>query len=142
MRLIARPTPTAREAERQARAFEGLRKRGRPLPPLPPDEATWAPIPGYAQYEVSAEGVVRNAVTGRVLRQRRSRFVDTYLRVMLHAGRRSGEACAAHPYVHHLVLLAFVGPPPKSAVVHHLNGDRGDNRLVNLVYCTLKEAPL
>jgi hypothetical protein len=37
-------------------------------------------------------------------------------------------------YVHHEVLLAFVGPRPEGMQVSHLNGDNSDNRLCNLVY--------
>ena len=48
-------------------------------------------------------------------------------------GRRQSRA------VHHLVLLAFVGPKPGGMVTRHLNGDPGDNRLTNLVYGTQSE---
>ncbi len=39
-------------------------------------------------------------------------------------------------YVHRLVLLAFVGPPPESHEVNHKNSIRDDNRLENLEYVT------
>ena len=38
--------------------------------------------------------------------------------------------------VHRLVMLAWMGPCPKGWVVNHLNGDKTDNRLANLEYCT------
>lgn len=38
--------------------------------------------------------------------------------------------------VHRLVMLAWVGPCPKGAVTNHINGDKTDNRLENLEYCT------
>lgn len=42
-------------------------------------------------------------------------------------------------YVHQLVLLAFIGPPPIGQEVRHLNGVASDNRLENLAYGTKKE---
>lgn len=39
--------------------------------------------------------------------------------------------------VHRLVLSAFLGP--SDLVADHINGDRFDNRLSNLRYCTRKE---
>lgn len=38
--------------------------------------------------------------------------------------------------VHRLVMLAWVGPCPKGAVTNHKNGDKTDNRLENLEYCS------
>jgi hypothetical protein len=45
-------------------------------------------------------------------------------------------------YVHQLVLLAFVGPRPKldeKGEIRHLDGDKMNNQLANLVYGTQKE---
>lgn len=42
----------------------------------------------------------------------------------------------AHVYVHQIVLLAFVGPPPERHEVRHLDGDSLNNRLDNLTYGT------
>jgi hypothetical protein len=41
--------------------------------------------------------------------------------------------------VHSLVLLAFVGPCPPDLECRHLNGQRDENRLSNLVWGTSKE---
>ncbi len=41
--------------------------------------------------------------------------------------------------VHRLVMLAFVGLPPKGKEVRHINGIPTDNRLKNLVYGTRTE---
>ena len=41
--------------------------------------------------------------------------------------------------VHRLVMEAFVGLRPHDMVTNHKNGDKGDNRLENLEYCTQQE---
>jgi hypothetical protein len=38
--------------------------------------------------------------------------------------------------VHRLVLEAWVGPCPEGCVTNHKNGNKADNRLENLEYCT------
>jgi hypothetical protein len=42
-------------------------------------------------------------------------------------------------YVHHLILLAFVGPRPEGCVTRHLDDDKANNRLGNLCYGTSTE---
>ncbi len=41
--------------------------------------------------------------------------------------------------VHRLVLEAWVGPCPEGCVTNHKNGNKKDNRLENLEYCTQSE---
>jgi hypothetical protein len=90
----------------------------------------WTPVPSHEDtYEVSDQGRVRNWRTGRVL-------VPTpnwagYLCVRL---AKDGKPHAHR--VHRLVLTAFVGPCPDGMETRHLNGDRADNRLVNLAWST------
>lgn len=97
----------------------------------------WRPIPGYeATYEVSDLGKVRShprpTTPGGVLAGSADNY--GYPRVALVQGgvQRSRR-------VHVLVMLAFVGPRPDGQEIRHLNGDRGDARLVNLAYGTHAE---
>ncbi|UUJ74521.1 HNH endonuclease [Microcystis phage Mae-Yong1326-1] len=110
---------------------------------MAPDEE-WRAVPGYeGRYEVSTEGRVRSLprVAGHSSAPRRlpgrnlrPHITLTRYRVVALSGPAGPRAIA----VHRLVALAFLGPPPPGprAVVRHLNGDHGDNRLVNLAWGT------
>ena len=111
--------------------------------------SNWRPVPGFDRYyEVSDEGEVRSldrtvahgkhgftTYRGRVLKARPTK--GGYLLVALSYGTKRRAI-----YVHHLVLLAFVGPRPPAegrSEIRHLNGDKRDNRLTNLAYGSAKE---
>jgi hypothetical protein len=106
---------------------------------------TWRPIAGYDGYQVSDLGRVRSLdrvvtkmqrgrpvqhrLKGKVLRP--ATVARGYLAVAL--GRRGTM------YVHHVVLLAFVGPRPAGKQAAHGDGDRTNNALSNLRWATPKE---
>ena len=103
------------------------------------DVERWLPIAGYeGSYEVSSLGRVRSldrinprgsSYTGKVLSQCGER--DQHLSVTPHAG-----GLRRNFYVHHLVLVTFVGPCPPGMEGCHWNDIPGDNRLVNLRWDT------
>lgn len=106
----------------------------------------WRAIPGWeGRYEVSNHGSVRSldrVGTGRDgrLMDHRGRLLRPgpdgrgYLMVSL---KREGKRTPMR--VHRAVLLAFHGPRPPRADGRHLNGDRRDNRSVNLAWGTRSE---
>lgn len=103
---------------------------------------TWKPIPGYETlYAVSDWGNVkrlerksRNPNAEFILPERVSKLSLSrgYFRVSLW-----NDNCGKVFFVHRLVMLAFVGHSDLS--VDHINGDKTDNRLCNLRYCTLSQ---
>lgn len=99
----------------------------------------WRAIPGYeGAYEVSDQGRVRSVprrdgrgwrIKGRVLAERP--LPNGYLRVSLWKQGKGSD-----PYIHRLVLLAFVGPAPQGTEACHGDGVRTNNRLENLRWDT------
>lgn len=88
----------------------------------------WRDVPNYGgMYQVSITGVVRNSVTGRVLRP--GRCTNGYLRVALGRG-------SPNNLIHRLVALAFCEGYVEGLDVNHKNGVRDDNRAENLEWVT------
>jgi len=81
----------------------------------------WCDIPGFPGYQVSELGEVRDK-WGKIKRQHTAaKGAGLYVRL----GKSSR-------LVHKLVLMAFVGP--RKGRITHRNGNRRDNRLLNLSY--------
>ena len=112
-------------------------------------DIVWATVPGYNDaYEINNQGVVRSIARivpygkngsatykERILKQ--TKIKKGYLTVKLaYKGETKTE------YVHVLMLLAFIGPRPITKArgeIRHLDGDKTNNRLDNLVYGTVRE---
>lgn len=102
----------------------------------------WKDIPGYeGRYQVSDIGRARSLtrmvrcadgmrmLTGRILKP----IIDPAGYPYVSLGRKN-------PYrMHTLVLLAFVGKPHKGHVACHKNGNKRDNRPINLRWGTVQE---
>lgn len=86
----------------------------------------WRSIPNFDGYEASDLGRIRSLKTDRILSLRNT---NGYQSVSLCRGGKV-KGC----YVQRLVLQAFVGLSDLHAC--HINGLRGDNRLVNLRWDT------
>lgn len=79
-------------------------------------------------YEISANGEIRNKRTGRIIKQ----FVgkDGYLRTQI-AGKTR--------LVHRLVALAFIPTVEGKIFVNHKDGNKQNNNASNLEWCTRSE---
>lgn len=105
----------------------------------------WKDVVGYENlYEVSNHGGIRSKtriITDRrgVKRKRpgrplRNRSVNKYYTVMLYKdGKRSGV------YVHRLIALAFIPLEIGKNYINHLDGDKLNNHIDNLQWCTIEE---
>ena len=108
----------------------------------------WASIPGYhGFYEVSNYGRVRS-MTRQVPYGRhpgmtyKGRDLHLFMAGKYAAVKLAVQGLTRTQYVHHLVLLAFMGPRPPTesrGEIRHLDGDKLNNTLSNLVYGTIRE---
>jgi hypothetical protein len=101
------------------------------LPVEPLAGEVWRSIPGYeASYWVSNLGRVANCngIMHPSTNTRGYRFIKLSL-----AGVSSSRT------IHGLVMEVFVGQRPDDMTVNHVDGDKGNNRLYNLEYCTQKQ---
>jgi hypothetical protein len=96
---------------------------------------TWKPIPGYeGQYEVSDQGRVRSAATGKMLAP--NRMTHGYFCVHLYNG---GKQTRKVKTIHQLVATVFIPNPNERREVNHKNFDRTDNTVGNLEWVSRKE---
>ncbi len=86
----------------------------------------WKNIPGFPRHIVSSTGRV-----AKILKNSNKHHTGYWKTSLCHNGVR------VQPFVHQVVALAFHGTTDlKDPVVHHKNGDRGDNRPENLEWTT------
>ncbi len=102
----------------------------------------WRDVPGLeGRYEVSSNGGLRSLDRVIVYTDgRRGLFKGRTLALARGAGGYLGIAVKGRRYlVHRLVASAFLPPVAGKTSVNHRNGDKRDNRLVNLEWCSLAE---
>lgn len=94
----------------------------------------WREIPGFnGRYLVSSLGSIKECRIGGNTKERVLSITKSgrgYSQVHL----RGGKQKSPNYFVHRLVLLAFVGPSKMQ--VNHKDGNKSNNCLDNLEYCT------
>ena len=95
----------------------------------PSNREIWKSIDGFANYEVSSFGRVRNAATEKMLKPSASH--GGYVKVSL-----SKHGTAKNFVIHRLVANEFIDNPSNKACVDHIDGDRTNNCVTNLRYAT------
>ena len=93
----------------------------------------WIPAKQFSKYEVSNNGSVKNSKTGRILRT----FPNArgYMQVCLRDDDRRQHTVS----VHRLIADSFYDGNHSDLDVNHIDGDKQNNRIGNLEFCTRKE---
>ena len=95
--------------------------------------STFLPIPGFEDYEISDHGEIRKVTTGRTVKAYAHN--SGYIRVNLARGGKQ-----LNRLVHRLLLQTHAPVPGcDKLTVNHISGDKLDNRLSNLEFCTIAE---
>ena len=88
---------------------------------------SWIDSKKYPKYQVSTHGRIRNRETGLVLKDSLDRY--GYPRLTLGNTRNVS--------VHRLVCEEFYGAPPnENSQVNHIDGNRSNNHVLNLEWCS------
>lgn len=89
----------------------------------------WKPVTGFCLYEVSNTGLVRNIKTGKILRQHKTKrgYKTVYL---------ASLDCGKRMLVHRIVAKTFIKNPDDRPQVNHKDGDKSNNNVDNLEWCT------
>lgn len=99
----------------------------------------WKTIPNYSRYEISNMGRIRsmnykNSGKTVVLKPATEKAPrNAYLKTMI----QSDEGKYTTIKIHRMVMLAFAGN--SDLVVNHIDGNKLNNQLTNLEYCTHQE---
>jgi len=86
----------------------------------------------FPAYEVSELGAVVNINTGRALKPETTR--NGYMRVKL-----CGNGDTKKFLLHRLVAGLYIPNPLGKPCVNHIDGDKGNNSVANLEWCTYSE---
>ena len=100
-------------------------------------EIEWKDILGYeGKYQVSTKGEVYSEISGKILKQfyRGSRPDNKYLVIQLWENNKQKTVS-----VHRLVAQAFIPNPNNLPCVNHIDGDKTNNCVENLKWCTYSE---
>lgn len=92
----------------------------------------WKLIDGFPGYEISSACRIRSLPHKRILKQ--SNHIKGYMTIGLRKNRESSSRL-----VHRLFAIAFVPNPENKPFINHKNGNKKDNTIENLEWCTGKE---
>ena len=100
-------------------------------------EIEWKDILGYeGKYRVSTNGEIYSEISGKILKQfyRGSRPDNKYLVINLCENNKQKTVS-----VHRLVAQAFIPNPNNLPCVNHIDGNKDNNCVENLEWCTYLE---
>ena len=94
----------------------------------------WRKIEGFENYEVSNLGNVRSLKNKKVKILKLIKRETGYIFINLYKNKK-----IHHKSVHRLVASTFIPNPQNKSQVNHIDGDKTNNKVENLEWCTAKE---
>lgn len=91
----------------------------------------WIDVKGFPNYEVCAEGIVRHKISKKVKTKRVIR--GYYSCDLVHKNKRKNWS------LHRLLAIHFLPNPENKPEVNHIDGNKFNNDLSNLEWCTRAE---
>lgn len=94
----------------------------------------WKKIENFEDYEISNFGRYKSLKNENVHIMKPKKNKSGYLQARL---TKNGKHY--YLYMHRLVAQAFIQNPNNKFYVNHINGNKEDNNILNLEWCTAKE---
>lgn len=93
---------------------------------------TWKTLRQNRHYKINEKGEVFSTNCGRILSPKKNH--DGYLRIQLWSHSKCKFVS-----IHRLVAEEFIDNPDNKPFVNHIDGNKGNNSVNNLEWCTQKE---
>jgi hypothetical protein len=97
------------------------------------DQTEFRPIQGFSNYQINIDGIIRNAISGKILSQKPDSAGYPRVFITSDLGKRRGML------VHRLMAIEYISNPDNKPCVNHIDGTKSNNDLSNLEWCTHKE---
>lgn len=92
----------------------------------------WREIDGFSNYRISSFGKIKNVKTNKILSLQKAS--NNYVKVHLWK-----DNCDNYMFLHRLLAETFIPNPNNYKVVNHIDGNKYNNSLCNLEWCTHSE---